>query len=89
MRKITKYIVAGLLATLMTTGLLSASAFASTKDSFAALDANHDHGLTYDELTATGCHIKRGIFNYADENHDGSLTHHEYNFNYSLFVRCK
>jgi hypothetical protein len=89
MRKITKYVFAGLMASLMTTGLLSATAFASTKDRFATLDANHDHVLTYSELASTGCHIKRGIFNYADENHDGGLTHHEYNFNYSLFTRCK
>jgi hypothetical protein len=89
MRKITKYVFAGLMASLMTTGLLSATAFASTKDRFATLDANHDHVLTYNELASTGCHIKRGIFNYADENHDGGLTHHEYNFNYSLFTRCK
>jgi len=89
MRKITKYVFAAMLASLMTTGLLSATAFASTKDRFATLDANHDHVLTYNELASTGCHIKRGIFNYADENHDGGLTHHEYNFNYSLFTRCK
>jgi hypothetical protein len=89
MRKINKYVFAAMLATLMTTGLLSATAFASTKDRFATLDANHDHILTYDELTAHGCKLKHGIFNYADENHDGGLTHHEYNFNYSLFTRCK
>jgi hypothetical protein len=85
----TKYIVAGLVAALMTTGMVASAAFASTQDRFATLDANHDHVLTYDELASTGCHIKRGIFNYADENHDGGLSHHEYNFNYSLFTRCK
>jgi Ca2+-binding EF-hand superfamily protein len=85
----TKYIVSGLIAALMTTGMISSAAFASTKDRFAVLDANQDHVLTYDELTAHGCKVKHGIFNYADENHDGNLTHHEYNFNYSLFPRCK
>jgi hypothetical protein len=85
----TKYIVAGLVAALMTTGMVASAAFASTKDRFSTLDTNQDHVLTYDELASTGCHIKRGIFNYADENHDGGLTHHEYNFNYSLFTRCK
>lgn len=84
-----KYIIAGLLATLMTTGMVASAAFASTNDRFATLDANHDNLITYDELTATGCKLKRGIFNYADENHDGALTHYEYNFNYSLFTRCK
>ena len=85
----TKYIVAGLLAALMTTGIVSTAAFASPKARFAALDANHDHTLTYDELTAHGCKLKRDIFNYADENQDGALTHHEYNSNYTLFTRCK
>ena len=89
MRKITKYIVAGLMATLMTTGILSAAAFASPKTRFAALDVNQDHVLTYDELTSPGCKVKHGIFNYADENSDGKLTHHEYNSNYTLFPRCK
>jgi hypothetical protein len=84
-----KYIIAAFMAALMTTGMVASTAFASTKDRFVALDANHDHVLTYDELTAHGCKLNRGIFNYADENHDGSLTHHEYNFNYSLFTRCK
>jgi hypothetical protein len=42
MRKITKYIVAGLLATLMTTGIVSTAAFASPKARFAELDTNHD-----------------------------------------------
>ena len=85
----TKYLIAGLMAALMTTGMVSSTAFASTKDRFATLDSNQDHALTYDELTAHGCKLKRGIFNYADENRDGSLTHYEYNFNYSLFTRCK
>jgi hypothetical protein len=85
----TKYIVAGLLATLMTTGIVSTAAFASPKARFAVLDVNHDHTLTYEELTARGCKLKRGIFNYADENRDGALTHYEYNSNYTLFTRCK
>jgi hypothetical protein len=89
MRKITKYIVAGLLATLMTTGIVSTAAFASPKARFAELDTNHDYTLTYDELTAHGCKLKRGIFNYADENQDGVLTRYEYNSNYTLFTRCK
>lgn len=85
----TKYIVTGLMAALMTTGMMSSAAFASTKVRFTALDANQDHVLTYDELTSHGCKVKHGIFNYADENSDGNLTHHEYNFNYTLFPRCK
>ena len=89
MRNITKYVVAGLMATLMTTGILSAAAFASTKDRFASLDTNHDHVLTYGELTSNGCKLQHSIFNYADENGDGKLTHHDYNSNFSLFRRCK
>ena len=85
----TKYIAAALLAALMTTGMISSAAFASPKSRFAVLDINQDHTLTYDELTAHGCKLKRGIFNYADENQDGALTHYEYNSNYTLFTRCK
>jgi hypothetical protein len=85
----TKYIAAGLLAALMTTGIVSSAAFASPKARFAVLDVNHDHTLTYEELTAHGCKLKRGILNYADENQDGVLTRYEYNSNYTLFTRCK
>ena len=85
----TKYIVAALLAALMTTGMISSAAFASPKARFAVLDVNHDNTLTYDELIAHGCKLNRGIFNYADENQDGALTHYEYNSNYTLFTRCK
>ena len=84
-----KYIIAGLLAALMTTGMVSGAAFAGPVDRFELIDADQDGHITTVELDSRGCKFKRGIINYVDENKNGTIERAEFKWNYSLVKSCK
>jgi hypothetical protein len=85
----TKYVIAGLMAALMTTGMVAGAAFASPASHFTNADIDHDGHLTRAELDSHGCKIKTGIFEYLDENKNGTVEKREFVFNSSLVRRCK
>lgn len=85
----TKYVIAGLLATLMTTGMVSGAAFASPASHFADTDVDHDGHLTKTELEMHGYKMKPTIFKYLDENNNGTIERGEFSWNYTLVKGTK
>lgn len=102
MRKITKYIVAGLMATLMTTGIVSSAAFATAATQvatpvagswrtqlFTRIDTDANGLATVLELEQTGCRVNKKYFVYANADRNAGLSKGEFFNNRELFARCK
>jgi Ca2+-binding EF-hand superfamily protein len=66
---------------------LSTPAIAQGPTRFQRMDLDKDGFVTLEEAN-TACRIKTGVFNYADENHDGKLSLVEVRNNFFLFDRC-
>jgi Ca2+-binding EF-hand superfamily protein len=85
----TKYVIAGLLASLMTFGMVSSAAFASPTSNFAEADLDNDGHLTKTELETHGYKIKPTIFKYIDENSNGTIERGEFKWHYNLVKSSK
>lgn len=69
--------------------LLATPAFAWKAELFNRLDTDASRSLTVAELEATGCHVDKKLFAYADANRDASLSEGEFFNNREFFRRCK